>query len=345
MGATSCRNMCFSAHEPEANTFEYQHAGSYREDQQYNVKLYAGSHFAPPSNSQIDKQKSISKSYAKASTIMEEEDKQRIKDDIRRERMVEIGEAIPDIYDNLQQIREGLRRNGLEKCRLILGIDFTASNNETGKYAFEGRCLHEVRPDELNLYQQVMEIMTQTLQTFSTDGKIPAYYFGDLETRDISVSPLNIDVEGKEQCDSLEHLLGRYTEIIPHVKLAGPTSFVPLIKKAIQIVKERQEFHILVIIGDGAVSHLDENIAAVKEAANYPLAIIMVGVGDGDFYRFPDDPWCGMKELDDMVRGRKFDNFQFVQYEPPISAEEFAKECLMEVPLQFKQCQELNYRV
>lgn len=49
-------------------------------------------------------------------------------------------------------------------------------------------------------------------------------------------------------------VLDRYTEITPHVQLAGPTSFAPIIYEAISIVRQSKEYHILVIVADGQVT-------------------------------------------------------------------------------------------
>ena len=43
-----------------------------------------------------------------------------------------------------------------------------------------------------------------------------------------------------EPCQGLDHVLSRYHELVSHVELAGPTSFAPVIYKAIEIVKANQ---------------------------------------------------------------------------------------------------------
>ena len=52
----------------------------------------------------------------------------------------------------------------------------------------------------------------------------------------------------------LDALAYRYRELVPHVRLAGPTSFAPAIYQAMKIVIETGgQYHILVIVADGQV--------------------------------------------------------------------------------------------
>jgi hypothetical protein len=80
---------------------------------------------------------------------------------------------------------------------------------------------------------------------------IPAYGFGDVATRDHSVFSFGPD---DQPVRTLEHVLTAYRTVVPHVHLSGPTSFAPVIYKAIDIVKKSGgRYHILVIIADGQV--------------------------------------------------------------------------------------------
>ncbi|XP_021908890.1 E3 ubiquitin-protein ligase RGLG2-like isoform X3 [Carica papaya] len=135
----------------------------------------------------------------------------------------------------------------------------------------------------------------------------------------------------------------------------GPTSFAPIIEMAITIVEQsRGQYHVLLIIADGQVtrsvdtergqlSPQEKNtVEAIVKASQYPLSIILVGVGDG--------PWDMMKEFDDNIPARAFDNFQFVNFSEIMSKNidrsrkeaEFALAALMEIPSQYKATLELG---
>ena len=84
----------------------------------------------------------------------------------------------------------------------------------------------------------------------------------------------------------------------------------PVINEAVKIVRQSgNQFHILVIVGDGAVSPMmgciEASKAAIIAAAEVPLSIF-VDVGDG--------PWEACEEFDDDLPQRQFDNFQFLPY-------------------------------
>lgn len=123
------------------------------------------------------------------------------------------------------------------------------------------------------------------------------------------------------------------------------------------------EFYILVIIADGQVTQEKDTIAAIIEASDYPLSIVMVGVGDGpwdtmqDFVRTAllgccalcthcSPPRLQLFSQDDNIPRRRFDNFQFVNFhdvEGQKNADvRFAVNALMEIPDQFRAIRNLK---
>ncbi|KAJ9564210.1 hypothetical protein OSB04_000176 [Centaurea solstitialis] len=258
---------------------------------------------------------------------------------------------IADSYNSLEQVTEALAHAGLESSNLIVGIDFTKSNEWTGSRSFHRKSLHHIG-DSLNPYEQAISIIGKTLAAFDEDNLIPCYGFGDASTHDQDVFSFYPE---DRFCNGFEDVMSRYREIVPHLKLSGPTSFAPVIEQAMTIVeKSGGQYHVLLIIADGQVtrsvdtehgrlSPQEQNtVDAIVEASKLPLSIVLVGVGDG--------PWDMMKEFDDNIPDRDFDNFQFVNFTeimsknmPSIRKEtEFALSALMEIPSQYKATIELN---
>lgn len=258
---------------------------------------------------------------------------------------------IGDDYSSLEQVTEALYQAGLESSNLIVGIDFTKSNEWTGARSFNRKSLHHVG-DSLNPYQQAISIIGRTLSAFDEDNLIPCYGFGDATTHDQEVFSFFPD---DRPCNGFEEVLSRYKELVPQIRLAGPTSFAPIIETAIEIVDTSGgQYHVLVIIADGQVtrsvdthygqlSRQEQNtINAIVKASEYPLSIVLVGVGDG--------PWDVMQQFDDNIPSRAFDNFQFVNFtditrrNTSISKKEadFALAALMEIPSQYKATLDLQ---
>jgi hypothetical protein len=242
--------------------------------------------------------------------------------------------TIGDNYKTYEELQQALRDAGLESSNLIIGIDFTKSNTWTGKNTFNGECLHNISPLYMNPYQTVIRILGNTLAPFDDDNQIPCYGFGDSTTSDKRVFALE-----PNPCRGFQEILTSYSNTVPRIILSGPTSFAPLIYQAIQNVKQTGGYHILLIIADGQVTNEQDTIRAIVECSNYPISIVMIGVGDG--------PWDVMREFDDRLPQRKFDNFQFVPFYETMVKEKgneilFARDVLMEIPEQFKAIKALK---
>ncbi|KAI8019648.1 E3 ubiquitin-protein ligase RGLG1 [Camellia lanceoleosa] len=124
---------------------------------------------------------------------------------------------------------------------------------------------------------------------------------------------------------------------------------------AITIVEQSEcRYHVLVIIADGPVTanasllfpspQIKKTIDAIVKAREYPLSIIVVGVGDG--------PWNMMKNFLNDVRVHDSYKFQFVNFTEimsknmDISREEaaFAIAALRRIPSQYKSTLNLKPR-
>ncbi|KAL3584235.1 hypothetical protein D5086_015296 [Populus alba] len=251
----------------------------------------------------------------------------------------------------IAEVISALRKAGLESSNLILGIDFTKSNEWTGTRSFHRKSLHAIG-STLNPYEQAISIIGRTLSPFDEDNLIPCFGFGDASTHDKYVFSFYPD---NRPCNGLEEALARYREIVPHLKLSGPTSFAAIIDAAIDIVERSGQYHVLVIIADGQVTRAPDTppgqlspqeqatVNSIVAASKHPLSIIFVGVGDG--------PWDAMQQFDDNIPQREFDNFQFVNFtkimldntEASKKETAFALAALMEIPLQYRATQRLQH--
>ena len=74
--------------------------------------------------------------------------------------------AIEDAYSTTAELKDDLRKAGLESCNLVVAIDHTQSNTFTGRRTFGGRNLHTISasPDQKNLYEQAAAMVASTLR-------------------------------------------------------------------------------------------------------------------------------------------------------------------------------------
>jgi E3 ubiquitin-protein ligase RGLG len=197
----------------------------------------------------------------------------------------------------------------------MLAVDFTKSNSWTGKASFGGRCLHDTSAGAPNPYERVVSVLGRTVEHMLGRGSdlaaapLLCWGFGDASTGDTAVFSF---LDGNRPAQGFTHALERYRQLAPAVVLAGPTSFGPAIRAATAATLERgNPFTVLVLIADGQVTRsadtpagelspqeADTIDALVAASALAPLAVIMVGVGDG--------PWEMMQQFDDLIPARSF---------------------------------------
>jgi len=124
---------------------------------------------------------------------------------------------IPDNYSSVDEVTTALREAGLESSNLILGIDFTKSNEWSGRHSFGRKSLHAINGNP-NPYEQAISIIGRTLSPFDDDNLIPCFGFGDASTHDHSVFSFYQD---SRPCHGFEEVLVRYRQIVPHLNLSG----------------------------------------------------------------------------------------------------------------------------
>lgn len=121
----------------------------------------------------------------------------------------------------------------------------TQSNAWQGKETFDGRNLHDVRGSP-NPYETVLKAIAAPLERVGTDHKIHAYGFGDGASSSFHASASATHAHFAARCEGFqvfslfEHnvpasgytaLLHRYRQVVPHVKMAGPTNYAPVIQQ------------------------------------------------------------------------------------------------------------------
>ncbi|KAL7194542.1 hypothetical protein ACSBR1_034883 [Camellia fascicularis] len=258
-------------------------------------------------------------------------------------------ELVPSPYAYVE-VTEALAHAGLESSNLIV-VTRNMLILDWYLRSFSRRSLHYIG-NGLNPYEQAIPIIGKTLAAFDEDNLIPCYGFGDASTHDQDVFSFYPD---DRFCNGFEEVLSQYREIVPHLRLAGPTSFGPIIEMAMTIVeKSGGQYHVLLIIADGQFTRRvntehgqlspqeKKTVEAIVTTSKLSLSIILVGVGDG--------PWDMMREFDENIPAWAFDNFQFVNFTEIMSnnvaqsrkGTEFALVALMEIPSEYKATIELN---
>ena len=220
---------------------------------------------------------------------------------------------------------------------MTCAIDFTASNGEI----FEPNSLHKQHANgALNQYEQAIMSVGRILESYAYQQKFAAFGFGGvpkyLNSNSVSHC-FNLNGQQDPTVQGLTSLFQSYKAAINGTSLSGPTYFSRILKVVLDYMKasmQMQMYHILLILTDGAIHDMKDTKDLIVECSDYPLSIIIVGIGDADF--------TNMIELDgdDVIlrnsRGHptKRDIVQFVEFNEYKNGDIslLAEEVLREVP-------------
>jgi len=233
---------------------------------------------------------------------------------------------------------------------VVFAIDFTSSNGTP----HEEDSLHKIVDladlsdfNTLNHYQKAITSIGKVLETYDSNKEFGVYGYG-AQFGDNPMMQFEYPLTGDDKnpnVEGIQGVLNVYYKTLEDCKLGFPTNFAPIINKITRMAKNNstekvknelvlKQYTILTIITDGEISDMKETIAAIRKASDYPISIIIVGVGDNDF--------SSMEQLDDdniqiSGGGKKIrDIVQFVPLNKYIDNPDLlASETLAEVPTQF----------
>ena len=226
------------------------------------------------------------------------------------------------------------------KLNIILGIDFSDSQKRINC----SDSTHLKEDDQVSSqYEAGLTNLFNLLYDLNCKQEIPVYGFGGLKTSSspkarkeenmscfsITRNPTNYKVS------SLTEVIDDYKKCILNNTLGGHANFAEIIQKAIGIASFNQlqgdkEYTILVLLTDGIIQDLENTLNSIIEAANIPLSIIMIGIGDGDFESFENlDSQLGMYET------ARRDYVSFIAYRDFIEdTNQLKKKLMQEIPEQ-----------
>jgi len=221
------------------------------------------------------------------------------------------------------------------KCDLnmCVAIDFTGSNGDPRR---PGTLHHFSHNGQMNGYEKAITGVGSILAKYDSDQRFPVYGFG---AKYGGVVRHCFQVGQQQEVQGVKGILDAYKGVFKTpLVMSGPTVFTEVISLAAARARSRQEVHplsytILLLLTDGAVTDVPSTKQALASAADAPLSIVIVGIGNADF--------GAMQFLDDFEKRSNLnrDIVQFVQF----GAHEYNKTSLTRATLEEIPDQLVNF--
>mmetsp|Transcript_4449 Transcript_4449/g.10336 ORF Transcript_4449/g.10336 Transcript_4449/m.10336 type:complete len:774 (-) Transcript_4449:62-2383(-) len=176
---------------------------------------------------------------------------------------------------------------GLE-IALVVGIDFTRSNGDP----VDPESLHYFNDEDPNEYAMAVKSVGEILQHYDTDKRYPVYGFGAKIPPSHTCTSHCFALTGNffdPEVNEIQGIIDVYKRALGVTYLHGPTNFAELITLVRQFAEQHKDggddmrYYILLILTDGVVNDMRETVNAIVKAAETPMSVVIVGVGDEDF--------------------------------------------------------------
>ena len=177
---------------------------------------------------------------------------------------------------------------GGTQINFCCAIDFTASNGRQT----DPTSLHFIG-QTWNEYQRCIHNVGDVLEFYDHDKQFPTWGFGGV-TRPGGTAEhcFNLVPGGPNAFASgIDGIMNAYNSAVQSVSLSGPTIFSQVIQTATALSQAGQDgsqYFVLLIITDGVITDMKQTKDAIIAACDFPLSILIVGVGGADFSRMEE---------------------------------------------------------
>ncbi|CAL6027831.1 Copine_I [Hexamita inflata] len=207
-----------------------------------------------------------------------------------------------DKINTYSQLMRQMQLMGQIPFRTMFALDFSLSNS----WIEPKNIVHNPTSDK-NPYKVIMQYTQTQVGRVLKNSPVFGYRFGCKHSEDMKCCPLAFPENQNAQFETFDALIEGYKSGLKQTTLFGPTILTQVFKEAIQVQTEycKKDPLVCIIVTDGDIDDVEIDGEMLIQASKYPICFVCIGVGNGQFTK--------MKLFDDL-KGRKFDNFQFLQY-------------------------------
>lgn len=173
---------------------------------------------------------------------------------------------------------------------LFVAIDFTKSNKDPHL----PDSLHSFTdPNTPNDFVKVIQSVANILQSYEKDKRIGVYGFGARLPPAYSHTSHCFACNGdffNPEVVGVDGIIKAYRNALESVVLHGPTNFNEVIKLVADLTAPYADpnvgchrYSVLLILTDGVITDMKQTINEIVRAAELPMSVVIVGIGEEDF--------------------------------------------------------------